>query len=134
MALPAVLASLIPSLVNKAVDIFDRKFQTDGEKEAARMALILETEQRLQSAWDEEQKQISARHHTDMISDSWLSKNIRPLALVYLMALFTLAFFFNVNDPVLEMLRDLLMTVFVFYFGSRTLEKVVNVVKGGPKA
>ncbi len=113
--------------------MFDRKFQTDAEKESTKLAFIMEAEQKLQTAWDEEQKQISARHHTDMISDSWLSKNIRPMALVYLMALFTLAFFFNVNDPVLEMLRDLLMTVFVFYFGSRTLEKVVNVVKGGPK-
>jgi hypothetical protein len=37
--------------------------------------------------------------------------------------LFTLAFFYNVPESVLEMLRDLLMTVFIFYFGARTLEK-----------
>lgn len=67
---------------------------------------------------------ITTRHENDMKSDSWLSKNIRPMALIYLMALFTLAFFRDVPESVLHMLRDLLMTVFVFYFGARTLEKV----------
>ncbi len=133
MAIPAILAGLIPGLVNKAVDIFDRKFQTEAEKEQAVRAFRLDVEERLQTAWDEEQRQITERHKHDMHSDSWLSKNIRPMALIYLMALFTTAFFFDVPETVLEMLRDLLMTVFVFYFGSRTLEKVVNVVKGGKK-
>jgi hypothetical protein len=53
----------------------------------------------------------------------------RPSALIYLMALFTLAFWQDVPEAVLEMLRDLLMTVFVFYFGSRTLEKITKMVK-----
>jgi len=123
MPLPAILTSMIPGLVNKGVEIFDRKYQTDVEKQAA----IREYERQLttdvQEAWDKEQENLTMRHSTDMQSDSWLSKNIRPMALVYLMALFTLAFFYNVPESVLEMLRDLLMTVFIFYFGARTLEK-----------
>lgn len=71
-----------------------------------------------------EQGNLTERHANDMQSDSWLSKNVRPVALIYLMALFTLAFFMDVPESVLHMLRDLLMTVFVFYFGARTLEKV----------
>lgn len=73
----------------------------------------------------------TARHKHDMASDSWLSKNVRPISLVYLMALFTLAFAIDVPETVLTMLRDLLMAVFMFYFGSRTLEKVTGIVKGG---
>ena len=65
-----------------------------------------------------------------MTSDSWLSKNVRPLTLVYLMILFTLAFFRDVPEPTLQLLQNLLMTVFVFYFGSRTLEKITKMVKG----
>lgn len=73
---------------------------------------------------------ITERHGNDMTSDSWLSKNVRPVALIYLMALFTLAFFMDVPESVLHMLRDLLMTVFVFYFGARTLEKVGKMAWG----
>jgi len=72
---------------------------------------------------------LTVRHENDMQSDSWLSKNIRPMALIYLMILFTLAFFMDVPSGVLEMLRDLLMTIFVFYFGARTLEKITSMVK-----
>lgn len=75
-----------------------------------------------------EQGNLTTRHTNDMASDSWLSKNIRPLALIFLMLLFLLAFFMDVPETVLEMLRDLLMTTFVFYFGSRTIEKVANMM------
>lgn len=76
------------------------------------------------------ENEITKRHQADMTSDSWMSKNIRPLSLVYLMILFTLAFVIDVSETVLLMLRDLLMTVFVFYFGSRTIEKGMKIVKG----
>lgn len=123
MALPALLAGLIPGLVNKGVDMFDKKFQSEAEKQEAIRAYEAEAAKAIQDAWDKEQENLTVRHSTDMQSDSWLSKNIRPMALVYLMGLFTLAFVMDVPAGVLEMLRDLLMTVFVFYFGARTLEK-----------
>lgn len=125
-----VLASLIPGLVNKAVDIFDRKYQTDAEKEQAKNELARTMQAEIQSAWESEQKAITERHKNDMQSDSWLSKNVRPMALIYLMGLFTLAFFLDVPETVLEMLQNLLMTVFIFYFGARSLEKMTNMVTG----
>lgn len=130
MAIPAVLAGLIPDLVKKGIDIFDRKFQSDAEKEQAAREFHSEVESRLQSAWESEQKNLTERHANDMKSDSWLSKNVRPLSLVYLMALFTMAFFTDVPESVLEMLQDLLMTVFVFYFGARSLEKMSKMAAG----
>lgn len=123
MASPALLA-LVPEIVRKGFDLFDRKYQSDAEKEQAKREFQADLEQRIQSAWESEQANLTARHANDMKSDSWLSKNVRPLALVYLMALFTLAFFTDVNESVLSMLQDLLMTVFIFYFGARSLEKV----------
>ena len=123
MALPALLAGLIPGLVNKGVDMFDKKFQSESEKKEAIRAYEAEAAKAIQDAWDKEQENLTVRHSTDMQSDSWLSKNIRPVALVYLMGLFTLAFVRDVPEAVLSMLQDLLMTVFIFYFGARTLEK-----------
>ena len=125
-----ILASLIPTIVNKGMDLFDKKFESDGEKAEKKAEFEKYMQDQIQTAWNEEQKNLTERHKNDMQSDSWLSKNIRPMALVYLMALFTLAFFNDVPATVLEMLRDLLMTVFVFYFGARTIEKVGKMVTG----
>lgn len=127
------LAALIPGLVDKAVDIFDRKFQTDAEKEQAKNELAKAMQVEIQNAWESEQKAITERHKNDMQSDSWLSKNVRPMALIYLMGLFTLAFFLDVPESVLEMLQNLLMTVFIFYFGARSLEKMTTMAMGKKK-
>lgn len=129
MANPALLA-LVPDIIKKGFDLFDRKFQTDAEKEEAKRQFQANVESQLQSAWESEQANLTARHGNDMQSDSWLSKNVRPMALIYLMALFTMAFFNDVPATVLEMLRDLLMTVFIFYFGARSLEKITKMVRG----
>lgn len=129
MALPALLLGLIPDLINKGVDLFDRKFQTEAEKEQVKNAWTAEATAKIQTAWDEEQRQLTERHKNDMASDSWLSKNIRPITLVYLMVLFTLAFFRSVEITVLSLLKELLLTVFVFYFGARGLEKIVGMVR-----
>jgi cation transport ATPase len=123
MAIPALLAGLIPGLVNKGVELFDKKFVTDAEKQEAIRKYEADAAQALQQAWESEQANITLRHANDMQSDSWLSKNIRPMVLIYLMCLFTLAFFMAVRESVLNMLQDLLMTSFIFYFGARTLEK-----------
>jgi len=120
------LAGLIPGLVNKGVEIFDKKFQTESEKQAAIREYELTLQRDIQQAWESEQRNLTERHKNDMKSDSWLSKNIRPLALIYLMGCFTLAFFMDVPETVLTMLRDLLMTVFVFYFGMRSGEKLMS--------
>ena len=124
-----ILASIIPGLVSKGVEIFDKKYQTEAEKQVAVREYEAMLRSEIQQAWESEQKHITQRHNQDMASDSTLSKNIRPLALIYLMALYTLAFFMDVPETVLEMLRDLLMTVFVFYFGARTIEKVTGIIK-----
>jgi hypothetical protein len=70
------------------------------------------------------EKESTKRYQIDMTKDNWLSKNIRPLTLIYLMILFTLGFFRDVPQHTLEVLHTLLLTAFSFYFGARTLEKI----------
>jgi len=124
-----ILTSLIPSITNKVLDLVGSHFKTDEEKQAIKQKLEMEIKQQIEEAWNQEQKELTKRMKLDMQSDSWLSKNVRPLTLVYLMLLFTLAFFRDVPQQTLELLQSLLMTVFVFYFGSRTLEKITKIVK-----
>lgn len=127
------LAALIPTIVEKGMDLFDKKFETDSEKIQKKAEFEKYMQEQISATWEKEQEALTERHKNDMQSDSWLSKNIRPLVLVYLMALFTLAFFNDVPETVLSMLRDLLMTSFAFYFGARTIEKVGKMITGGKK-
>tara|TARA_R100000742_G_C4278730_1_gene101928 strand:+ start:2360 stop:2827 length:468 start_codon:yes stop_codon:yes gene_type:complete len=78
-----------------------------------------------------EMNSVSERWQYDMKSDSWLSKNTRPLTLIYLTVCMTLFIVFDSIDLLFEMnaawidlLQTLLVTVYVAYFGSRGAEKV----------
>ena len=79
----------------------------------------------------EMQKQVTERWKLDMNSDSWLSKNIRPLGLIFLVICTMLLIFidagflkFNVKDSYVDLLQLVLITVIGAYFGGRSLEKV----------
>ena len=79
----------------------------------------------------EMQKQVSERWKVDMNSDSWLSKNIRPLVLIFLVVSTVLMIFidagviaFEVKDTWVDLLQLVLITVIGAYFGGRSLEKV----------
>ena len=79
----------------------------------------------------EMQKQITERWKMDMQSDSWLSKKIRPLVLVFLVVATVLLIFidagaisFIVQDKWTDLLQLVLITVIGAYFGGRSLEKV----------
>jgi hypothetical protein len=79
----------------------------------------------------EMQKQVTERWKMDMASDSWLSKNIRPLTLVFLVISTVLLIFvdagviaFEVKSSWVDLLQLVLITVIGAYFGGRSLEKV----------
>jgi len=78
-----------------------------------------------------EQNNLTDRLKADMASDSWLSKNIRPLTLVYiLVAYMALAILdasaMGIADSFVELLGQWGMLVMSFYFGGRTLEKIID--------
>ena len=76
------------------------------------------------------EKEISSRWNADMASDSWLSKNIRPMTLAFLVISTVLMIFidagviaFEVKDTWVDLLQLVLITVIGAYFGGRSLEK-----------
>jgi len=78
----------------------------------------------------EMEKNITSRWQADMNSDSWLSKNVRPLVLIFLVVCTMLLIFidagklnFNVKDSYVDLLQLVLITVIGAYFGGRSFEK-----------
>jgi hypothetical protein len=96
------------------------------EQEGALAKMANETE-----LYKTEQDNLSARHTADMASDSWLSKNIRPMTLIaifvgYFMFAFMSAYGLNANESYVTLLGQWGMLVMSFYFGGRTLEKIMD--------
>ena len=82
-----------------------------------------------------EMNNISARWESDMSSDSWLSKNTRPMTLIYLTLSMTIfrvldsTILLEIKDGWVSLLEALLITVYVAYFGSRGAEKITKIKK-----
>ena len=81
--------------------------------------------------YEVEQNNLSDRHKADMGSDSWLSKNIRPMTLVaifvgYFVFAMMSAFKLDANEVYVTLLGQWGMLVMSFYFGGRTLEKIMD--------
>ena len=84
----------------------------------------------------QEFSEISKRWDSDMQSDSWLSKNVRPITLIYLtlattiyIVLDSLQIDFKIDEAWIELLKTLLVTIYVAYFGSRGFEKYKKITK-----
>jgi len=114
-------------LVENVGGILDNLTTTKEEKIEAQAKI----KNMIMSYEAEMQKQVTERWKLDMNSDSWLSKNIRPLVLIFLVVCTMLLIFidagkinFNVKDSYVDLLQLVLITVIGAYFGGRSLEKV----------
>tara|TARA_R100000664_G_C2732071_1_gene122391 strand:+ start:330 stop:728 length:399 start_codon:yes stop_codon:yes gene_type:complete len=110
----------IGGVVDKFVQTKDEKAQF--EKELTEIFLAAETEM---------QKNITERWKADTTSDSWLSKNVRPLVLIFLVLSTVLLIFvdagiiqFEVKANWVDLLQLTLITVISAYFGGRSFEKI----------
>jgi len=114
-------------LVKSVGGVIDNLHTSEDEKlEAAQKIKELVASYEVQM-----EKEISSRWNADMKSDSWLSKNVRPLVLVFLVVSTVLMIFidagvitFNVEAKWTDLLQLVLITVIGAYFGGRSLEKV----------
>ena len=104
---------------------------TSGEERAEAEQKITQI---LATAEQAAQAQVSARWEADMKHGSWLSKNIRPLTLIFLTAVFVILSVFdgNLGDftigaAYVPVYQTLLMTVYAAYFAGRSIEKVKRV-------
>ena len=114
-------------LINKVGGVIDNLHTSAEEKAAAEKQI----KDMIMGYEAEMQKQVTERWKLDMNSDSWLSKNIRPLVLIFLVICTMLLIFidagfikFNVKDSYVDLLQLVLITVIGAYFGGRSLEKV----------
>jgi hypothetical protein len=95
-----------------------------------------ETALKLLEMDSQEIQEVSKRWQSDMASDSWLSKNVRPITLIYLtlattiyIVLDSLQIDFKIDEAWIELLKTLLVTIYVAYFGSRGFEKYKKITK-----
>ena len=118
-----------------------RQLQFDHEERLLELGIMkarIEQEElkALLAAASNEEDNVSKRWTADMTSDSWLSKNIRPMTLVYILTAYLIfaglsAAGINVQESYVALLGQWGMLVMTAYFGGRTVEKVMEMRKGG---
>ena len=113
-------------------NIIDNLHTSDEEKAEARQKI----EQLLVDAEQKAQVQVSARWEADLKHGSWLSKNIRPITLIFLTGVFVILSVFDGNlgeftigESYIPVYQTLLITVYGAYFAGRSIEKVRKVTK-----
>lgn len=82
--------------------------------------------------------ELTKRLEVDMSSDSWLSKNIRPLSIVYTTIIISILTFlhgnigtFSIDTAYVALFQSLLLMQYTFYFGSRGIEKIIQQINKG---
>jgi uncharacterized membrane protein (DUF106 family) len=122
------------ALVDVGMKVLD-KFIPDPEAKAKAQKELLQMQQegRLAelNADNIETQELTKRAQADMASDSWLSKNIRPMTLIFILFVYTSfaglsAAEIEVNNNYVELLGQWGMLIMSFYFGGRTLEKIMD--------
>jgi hypothetical protein len=115
------------------------KFIPDPEAKAKAQKELLQMQQEGKlaelNADNIEAQELTKRQEADMASDSWLSKNIRPMTLVFILLVYSTfatmsAWDIEVNNNYVELLGQWGMLIMSFYFGGRTLEKIMDMKKG----
>jgi hypothetical protein len=121
-----ILSLLTGGLIKDVGGVIDKLTTTDEERLAAKHKI----QELLEQADKDAQAQVTDRWKADMASDSFLSKNIRPLVLIYLTIIFTILSFFDGNvggfkvaNQYIPIFQSLLITVYGAYFVGRTWEK-----------
>jgi uncharacterized membrane protein (DUF106 family) len=127
----------IAALLDVGSKLID-KLIPDPEAKARAQVQLLEMQQKGELAQIQadtaEQQELTKRQQADMASDSWLSKNIRPMTLIAILAAYFLfalmsAFNYDANQAYVELLGQWGMLIMSFYFGGRTLEKIIDARK-----
>lgn len=122
------LIDILGGNVLKSVgEILDNLNTSKEEKLLAKQAM----KDLLVKAESQAQEQVSRRWEADMKADNWLSKNIRPLILIFLTFILVLLSFldgniggFTINEAYKPIYQTLLITVYAAYFAGRSIEKI----------
>lgn len=124
----------ISTILTVGMKLLDKFFPDPADKAKAQLEL-LQMQQNGELAQINadiaEQQEVTKRQQADMSSDSWLSKNIRPMTLIailtgYFVFAMMSAFSIETNSKYVELLGQWGMLIMSFYFGGRTLEKIID--------
>ena len=122
-----MLKGIVKNLIGNAGEILDEVITTDEERLDAKRKL----KELILSHQAQMEQNITDWWKADMNSDSWLSKNVRPLMLIFVMVCTMLLIFidagflsFEVESKWVDLLQLVLITIVASYFGGRSLEKV----------
>jgi len=152
-----LLNKVFGNVIGKVVDAADDWFTSDEERDQKKnelTAILLQGEKDAQDAIAQMERELTKRMELDMKSDSWLSKNVRPGSLVFLLGVVTVLavtdgnisfdwtttelgvevvknYTFSIKNEYIELFKALLITAFTFYFGSRGFEKVAKLKSKG---
>ena len=126
-----IIQWLTGGVIKEVGDVIDKLTTTEEEK----LLIKKQIQEIMDTANAEAESQITRRWESDMKSDSWLSKNTRPMALIFLsfMAIALIwvdshhEISFTVEQEWIELLKQLLTTVYIAYFGSRGVEKFKSI-------
>ena len=130
-----MLLDSILGIGNKLIDklIPDPEAKAKAQMDLAKMAQDGELAKMVNDTklYEVEQTAITGRWTADMVSDSWLSKNIRPMALIAIFVAFFLftmmsAFGYNAQESYVQLLGQWGQIIFLAYFGGRTVEKLAD--------
>jgi len=125
----------VDDIINVGMKILD-KVIPDPAAKAEAQAKLLEIQQQGRMAElqadQTEMQELTKRQEADMASDSTLSKNIRPATLVFILFVYSAfammsAWDIEVNNNYVELLGQWGMLIMSFYFGGRTLEKIMDI-------
>lgn len=131
-------------LIDSVGSAIDRNVTSDEERlklETEMKSIVLSFQQKQMGFLAQYDTEITNRHAADMKSDSWLSKNVRPLVLGFLTLSTVILAYITIFildpsktvliQPWIDLLTVLLTTVYAFYFGSRGIEKVTRIKNNG---
>ena len=123
---------LTGSVIKEIGNAVDKLTTTEEEK----LIIKKQVQEILEQADNNAQIQVTDRWKADMASDSWLSKNIRPMILVFLTFVFSALAFtdgnigeFKIAKEYIPIFQTLLVTVYGAYFVGRTWEKAKSIIK-----
>jgi uncharacterized membrane protein (DUF106 family) len=124
----------VDDIISVGMKILDKVIPDPAAKAEAQAKLVeLQQQGRLAelAADTAEAQELTKRQESDMASDRWLSKNIRPMTLIAILAgyfIFAMmsAFDLDTNKTYVELLGQWGMLIMSFYFGGRTLEKIMD--------
>jgi uncharacterized membrane protein (DUF106 family) len=124
----------IDDIISVGMKVLDKVIPDPAAKAEAQAKLVeLQQQGKLAElqADTAESQELTKRQQADMASDSWLSKNIRPMTLIAILSgYFTFAmmsaFNMDTNRAYVELLGQWGMLIMSFYFGGRTLEKIMG--------